>query len=314
MTVEEIKSKISSLEKGIANPQINEAMKEGMKKGVEKLKAELEKLEGKAEAKVEEAEKKVEEAETKAEKKEAQAELKEAKEEVKEVEKVAEKIEKVEDKVEKVHGGARQGAGRKKIHRMERPKGAWGGKRVGSGRKATSAKKMVKPEGVAVEKVSMRKRKAKKKLTVREKLRGVPAKVAKAGKPSKMKTARAFGQTVEYKNDADFCRQLIKAFKKRKAVSKAGGKRKKTKPVFGVITTSVKNAVSKALHNVPTKQIESNPKQFLAKAQRLERSAIKFLEDFKAILGSDYKKSEITSEFGELEKSIKQFVAKFTKK
>jgi hypothetical protein len=41
---------------------------------------------------------------------------------------------------------------------------------------------------------------------------------------------------------------------------------------------------------------------------------MRFLEDFKAILGSDYKKSEITAEFGELEKSIKAFVSRVSKK
>jgi hypothetical protein len=76
----------------------------------------------------------------------------------------------------------------------------------------------------------------------------------------------------------------------------------------------VKNAVSKALHSVSEKEIEKNPKAFLAKAERLEKSAIRFLEDFKSILGSDYKKSEITSEFGDLEKSIKAFVGKFMDK
>jgi hypothetical protein len=259
---------------------------------LDKAKKELADLEALAEKEVVKAEKKVEKAETKAEVKEAKEELKEAKEEKKEVEKIVEKAEKASDKIE----------------RMEKPKGNWGGKRPNAGaakKKVVASKptKMVKPKGVqalVVKKVPTKKQ--------------VPVKVVSAQKPAKMKTARAFGQTIEYRNDSDFCGELIKAFKKRRKASKVDGKRKKTKPVFGVITTNVKNAVSKALHNVSNKEIEKNPKQFLAKAQRLEKSAIRFLEDFKAILGSDFRKSEITSEFGELEKSIKLFVAKIAKK
>lgn len=313
MTVEEIKSKISTLEKGLSNPQISDAIKEGMKKGIEKLKKDLEALEdkaevkvGEAEKKVEEAEKKVEQAETKQEKKEAQAELKEAKEDKKEavaevnkVEKVAEKIEKVEAKVEqKTEAIVREGkrsVGRPRIEKMPVIKGKHGGKRIGAGRKvkATSEKRIVKPK------------KYKPSSTK-------PVFVRKA-KPSvvkeKVKTVRAFGQTVEYKNDSEFCRKLIGAFKKRRSVYKKS--KKKTRPVFGIITSKIKDAVTKAIDNTPKKEIENNPKAFLAKAQRLEKSAIRFLEDFKAILGSDFKKSEISSEFGELEKSIKKMVAKY---
>lgn len=221
----------------------------------------------------------------------------ESKEEKKEVSKATDKAETISERIKRIHGGKREGAGRKPvINRMEKPKGAWGGGGRGAGRKkkASTPTKMVKPT----------------------------TKIAKISKPAvektegevKKKSVRAFGQTVTYTNDGDFCRQLIKAFKKRRLASKKEGKRRKTKPVFGVITTSVKNAVSKALHSVPKSVIEDNPKQFLAKATRLEKSAIRFLEDFKNILGSDFKKAEITSEFGELETAIKQFVAKFSKK
>ena len=303
MTVEEIKDKIQSLEKASASEYTPEPIKVKMQGSIADLKKQLEALEGKAEKKVDEAEKKVDEAEkkvkeaeTSSEKKEAKAELKdakdeqkEAKEDAKEVEQVSKKAETVAERIRKIHGGRRAGAGRpRQMERMKREKGVHGGKRVGSGRKrvASSTTKMLKPV----------------------------AKEAKSASEGKMKSVRAFGQTVEYKNDADFCRQLIKAFKKRKIASKKSRGKRRTAPVFGVITKSVKNAVSKALHSVSDKQIEKNPKAFLAKATRLEKSAIRFLEDFKAILGSDYKKSEITAEFGELEKSIKGFVAKFTKK
>lgn len=298
MTLEEIKLAIEREEKALKNPKLVAFMGDKIQAKLDGLKKQLEEAESKAEVKVDAAEKKVEEAETKAEVKEAKEELKEAKEEKKEVAKVVEVAEKVVKKASD------------KIERMEKPKGTWGGKRPnaggGKGKKkvvASKPTKIVKPIGVkalVVSKVPSKKQAPAKKQ--------VPAKIEKT------KSVRAFGQTIEYRNDSDFCGELIKAFKKRRKASKVDGKRKKTKPVFGVITTSVKNAVSKALHNVSNKEIEKNPKQFLAKAERLEKSAIRFLEDFKAILGSDFKKSEITSEFGELEKSIKQFVAKVSKK
>jgi hypothetical protein len=311
-SLEEIKADLAKSEKMLAIAIKQNAIEVVMKNAeskVAKYKAELEELEKDAEKAVEKAEKKAEEAETKSEKKEAKKEVKEAKEEVKEVEKVAEKVEKVAEKVDKAieksekatKGGAREGSGRPKvIGRMEKPKGTWGGSGRGAGRMPKRKKTMPVPTNVKQEKLAISKRTA--------------AKSAKAKADAKIKTARAFGQVIEYKNDAEFCSKLKAAFKKRRAAAKANsGKRRKTKPVFGVITTSVKNAVSKALHSVPTKEIEKNPKQFLVKAERLEKSAIRFLEDFKSILGNDYKKSEITSEFGELEKAIKQFVAKVTK-
>lgn len=348
MNIEEIKSELAKQEKALANKNIFALMGEKVQAKVDGLKKQLSELEGKAEVKVEEAEKKVEEAEKKvdeakaegdktavkeavAELKEAKADEKESKADEKEVEAVAKQLEKVEDKADKAeakakssHGGAGRGQGRKRIEREPRVKSTHGGAGRGQGRKASVPTKMVKPKGMKVVTILARKKKEKpaKKLSVRERLKSVAVKQKPkqtvrqklAESKKKMKTVRAFGQVVEYKNDAEFCHQLIKAFKKRKEKSKKGGKRRKTKPVFGAITTSVKSAVSKALHNVSEKSIEKNPKAFLANAQKLEKSAIKFLEDFKNILGADYKKSEISAEFGELEKSIKAFVARVTNK
>jgi len=329
MTIDEIKAKISTLEKGLANPQISEAIKEGMKKGIEKLKKDVEALEGSAEKKVEkaddkieDAEKKVKEADTKAEKKEAQADLKDAKDEkkeavaeVKEIATVVEKVEKAEKKA-KVWGGAGRGQGRKPsgIPKMPKEKGKRGGYRAGAGRKnkkASSTTKMVKPSGYKPRKDTpvFVKRKVVKKI---KKAITKAVKKAEVKKVGKVKSVRAFGQKVEYKNNSEFCAKLISAFKKRKAVSKKLGK-KKTRPVFGVITSHIKDAVTRAIDNTPKKSIEANPKAFLAKAQRLEKSAIRFLEDFKAILGTDFKKSEISAEFGDLEKSITKLVSKYKK-
>lgn len=218
------------------------------------------------------------------------ADIKDAKKVLAEVESLEKKVEKVGEKAEKI-----------------RPKQA-------TNKKASSPKKMIVPKNATMDKlaISKRKMKAPVKAPVKAVVKATPS--ATPSVKAKVKTARAFGQVIEYKNDVEFCAKLKAAFKKRRAAAKsAGGKRRKTKPVFGVITNSVKNAVSKALHSVSTKEIEKNPKQFLAKAERLEKSAMRFLEDFKSILGNDFKKSNITSEFGELEKAIKQFVAKIAK-
>jgi len=323
--IKELKKDIAEAEAQLKDPDINSDAEivDLLNDAIQQLHKEIAELEAQstkevfiAEKKVMQAEKKVNQAETKTEKVEAKEQLKEAKEvkkeaekDVKEVEKIAEKVDKVADKVEAISakGGVRTGAGRPKvIGRMEKPKATWGGGNRGAGRKkASTAKTMTVPKGVKTEKLVVSKRKLKAKVKAKPEVQAVAK--------TKIKTARAFGQVIEYKNDAEFCSKLKAAFRKRRAAAKLGGKTRKTKPVFGVITTSVKNAVSKALHSVSTKEIEKNPKQFLVKSERLEKSAIRFLEDFKAILGSDFKKSEITSEFGELEKAIKQFVAKVTK-
>jgi hypothetical protein len=323
--IKELKSDIADAENQLKDPDIssdaeivellNDAIKK-MQKEIEELEVASAKEVFVAEKNVMKAEKNVMKAETKTEKADAKEQLKEAKEvkkeaekDVKEIEKIADKVDKVADKVDKV---ADTKPSKKVIGRMEKK---WSGKAKEVAAKtaaaaaikvkkakASTAKVMVAPKDVKVEKLAVSKRKMKAK-----------AKAQQAVVKSKVKTARAFGQVIEYKNDVEFCDKLKAAFKKRRAAAKLGGKRRKTKPVFGLITTSVKNAVSKALYSVPTKEIEKNPKQFLVKAERLEKSAMRFLEDFKSILGSDFKKSEITSEFGELEKVIKQFVAKVTK-
>ncbi len=280
---------------------------------LEKAKKELAELQSSASVAVDEAEKKVDEAETKKEKEEAKEELKEASKAKKDIKKVAEKVEKIEVKADVVEkkikdkrGGKRPNAGRKasSIPKMPKEKKERGGKRLNAGRKkGSSPTKIVKPKNYVAGKDAPV---FVKRAIVKKGKKAVPAKV------EKVKKVRAFGQVVEYKNNSEFCSQLLKAFKKRKSVSKKLGN-KKTRPVFGIITTKIKDAVTKAIDNTPKKDIEANPKAFLAKAERLEKSAIRFLEDFKAILGSDFKKSEITSEFGDLEKSIKQMISKYKK-
>ena len=298
--IEKLKKIISDAEETLKDPSISSdaELVQLINEEIDIANKEIAKLQSTSEKLVTDAEKNLQDAKKDGDKesiKEAKKVLNEAEVGVKEVEKIATKVESLENKVEKVEekvkkrGGAGRGQGRKKGSKNK---------------KATSPTKMVKP---AKYKPKRPVRKFVKRVVVKKK-----AKVTKEVKPAeKMKSVRAFGQNVQYRNEAEFCKQLIKAFKKRKAVSKK--LRKKTKPVFGIITTKVKDAVSKAIDNTPKNVIEKNPKAFLAKAQRLEKSAIRFLEDFKAILGTDFKKSEISAEFGDLEKSIKKLVSKYKK-
>ena len=130
-------------------------------------------------------------------------------------------------------------------------------------------------------------------------------------KPSKEKSVRAFGQKVTYKSDSEFCSNLIKAFKKRRLVYKATKKR--TKPVFGVITSKVADAVNKAMHSVTAKQIHDNPKKIMGYLKNSEKKAKEFLESLKPLMGSAYKHSEIAKEFGDIEQPIKKAFSKHIK-
>lgn len=315
--IKKLKELIAEAENNLKDPDIltDTDLVSMVQKELDDARKKLAELESKTEKAVESAEQKVEQAETKEEKKEAQAELKEANQQAKEVEKIADKVENAEAKVEKVEDKIEE------AKKKGRPKG--------SKNKASSPKKVRVPKGAKPLPIKRRKKRVvvKRKKVSKKKVAPVKRRVAPAKrkvapvvkkrvpmKAQKMKSVRAFGMNIEYKNDAEFCKKLINAFKKRKKASKKGAKRRKTQPIFGLITTKISGAVSQALHSVPTKKIEQNPKQFLAKAQRLEKSAVRFLQDFKAILGSSYKQSEINSEFGELEKSIKKFVGKFMKK
>ncbi len=220
----------------------------------------------------------------------------------KEVEKLQDKVESTEKKVDKAekkaHGGAGRGQGRKpNPNKVVKVKGQRGGKRVGAGRKVEVTKAPLKKTMKAL---VVSKKKSRKLMK--------PEKAALV-KKSKEKSVKAFGQTVTFKNDAEFCSALIKAFKKRRSVYKAKGKR--TKPVFGIITSKVKDAVSKAMHSVSAESIAKNPKQIIGKFQRLESKAIAFLDAFKDVLGSDFKKSEISKDFGDIDAAIKNLIKKY---
>ncbi len=225
--------------------------------------------------------------------KKAQEDLKDIKKDEKELNTISSKIDSADDKIKK-HGGKRPNAGRKRNpDKVEKPKGKRGGKREGAGRK--SKKKTIKA-------VTVVKKKGRKLMK--------PVKASLA-KKSKEKSVTAFGQTVKFKNDAEFCSQLIKAFKKRRSVYKT--KRTRTKPVFAIVTSKTADALNKAVHNLTPKQIKSNPKKVMADLKNAEKKAKEFLESLKPLMGSDYKHSEIAKEFGEIEQVIKKVFAKYNK-
>lgn len=304
--IKELKLIISDTESSLKDQAImsdNDLVKI-LNTSLDEAKKELEDLEAEAEKAVEKAKNEVDAAKKEGNKgaeKKAKKELKDAIKEEKEVEKLQDKVESTEKKVDKAekkaHGGAGRGQGRKpNPNKVVKVKGQRGGKRVGAGRKVEAKAALKKTMKAMV----VSKKKSRKLMK--------PAKAALV-KKSKEKSIKAFGQTVTFKNDAEFCSALIKAFKKRRSVYKAKGKR--TRPVFGIITANVKNAVSKAMHSVSAESIAKNPKQIISKFQRLETKAIAFLDAFKDVLGSDFKKSEISKDFGDIDAAIKNLIKKY---
>lgn len=277
MNIEEIKAKIESLQKGITNPNISEPVKAGMTKAIDKLKSDLEALEKATEKKVEQTEAAVEKAEEKLDKAKKSGDAKDVKKAKAEVAKAEEKLDDAKDDEKKVAAAAAKAeALAKRAH---------GGKRPNAGRKEGSKTKTPKKQVAKVtEKVEI---------------------------PKKEETTKAWGQTITWKSEAEFCTELRKAYLRRRKVYKTKGK--KTKPVFQVITSKIGDAVEMAVKNVSHAKIEKNPKEFLSMSIRLEKSAKTFLENFKALLGADFKKGDIAKEFGDVEATINKLVSKFQK-
>ena len=308
-SIEELNQIIKDTEESLKDPSITDdaELVVLLNEELSKAKLDLEKLETEANKAKEDAEQKLKDAKKDGDKnaeKKAKETLVDATNTVKEIGKVGDKLEKTGDKVDtaeekaKKHGGHRQGAGRKPSpDKVVKPKGKRGGFRKGAGRKPvkTGAKKTMKV-------VSVSKKKGRKLMK--------PSK-AVAIQKSKEKSVTAFGQTVKFKNDAEFCIQLIKAFKKRRLVYKT--KRTRTKPVFAIVTSKTADALNKAVHNLTPKQIKSNPKKVMADLKNAEKKAKEFLESLKPLMGSDYKHSEIAKEFGEIEQVIKRVFAKYNK-
>jgi hypothetical protein len=126
-------------------------------------------------------------------------------------------------------------------------------------------------------------------------------------KPAKSEKTVTFNGKTYTDKDKEFCEVLLKKWHGRKASMKKSSKKFKTKTISHKIGSDVASAVTKTIDHVyktKEKEIEKNPKVYATKFARLESSANKFLSDIKAILGSDYKSSQIKSEMDNIEKAV----------
>ena len=121
------------------------------------------------------------------------------------------------------------------------------------------------------------------------------------------------GKTIN-EGDADYCEKLLSAWASRREKAKKASKKYRTEPVMRKVSRDVVDSVQKAIQNVPAAEIKDDPKAFAKDAINLETAAKAFLQAFRAILGSDYKKEEIDKEFAPLEALINGLVKKFGSK
>ena len=138
----------------------------------------------------------------------------------------------------------------------------------------------------------------------------------KEPKPKVEKTPRVKKTYVAKKKDSDAepdCDTLIAKFRERRAKAKANAGKRKTTPVFRKIASDVVDAVEKAIKNVPTETLKASPKETIQKFGKLRKSAETFLNDFRAILGSDYQKAQADAELKQLETLIDKLVKKYKK-
>ena len=280
--IKKLEQDIADAEEALKDPVINADPEfvETLTADIAKYKAEIEELKKQVETAVDKANEEVHEAKNdlkEAKKDGDSSEVKSAKKQVEKAQENLQDIKEEEKKVEKASDKAEKLEEKVKIH---------GGRRGGSGR----------PKG------AKNKPKEAKAAIQQEKIKIPPAKEEKA---------TVWGQKVSWRTEAEFCEALRKAYLKRRKVYKTKGK--KTKPAFSTITSKVGDALEMAAKIIPQSKIKKNPKEFLAKFMRLERSAQRFLEDFKSILGNEFKKGDISKEFGEVENTIKKLISKIQK-
>ncbi len=151
-----------------------------------------------------------------------------------------------------------------------------------------------------------------KPVKVVKKAAPVKKKVPVVKKPSVKKVFIVDGKEIN-ENDVNFCEKVLSAWKKRRKLAKTAASTYRTKSVMRIITEKVADTIEKAVNNVSAEEIKKNPKAFLSKVDKLEKSAVEFLNNFKEVLGVDFDKSEIKKEFDEFEKMIKSKVGSFKK-
>lgn len=159
--------------------------------------------------------------------------------------------------------------------------------------------------------------KAKKKVTVKTEKTAVvktekKPRVTKTKAPKEKKFIVFEGKKI-FEDDVNFCSSMVKAWRQRKEEQKKAAGKRKTKPVTQRVAANVASAVSKGIETVSAKEIKENPKQAIAKMERLEKAGKEFLDAFKDILGEKITQKEIKEEFEGLDRTIKEISKKYLK-
>jgi len=178
--------------------------------------------------------------------------------------------------------------------------------------KVSRPPKKVKAKKIKVSRPAKKVKKAKK---VKAPVKVV--KVKPTAKPAKAEKTVTFNGKTYTEKDKEFCEVLLKKWHGRKASMKKATKKFKTKSISHKIGSDVASAVTKTIdHVVKTheKQIEKNPQVFITKFERLDSAASKFVVALKAVLGDDYKSSQIKTEMDDIEKAIDKLKSRFKKK
>ncbi len=93
--------------------------------------------------------------------------------------------------------------------------------------------------------------------------------------------------------------------KKKEAVVKKAKKAKK-EPVK-------KQEAGKGIKHIDKSKIQKNPKLYITRIEKVEMYANKLASSFRDLLGDDFKSTQMKKEMNDIEKAIKEFVAKFKK-
>lgn len=135
------------------------------------------------------------------------------------------------------------------------------------------------------------------------------AKASKADKPKTKTSYKASGKDVDEMD----CEELEKLFKERKAKAKKSEKKSKTRPVIEKIVSNVATATKQAIDSVSVEDIKKDPKKFIEKCMKAEKSGEEFINDLKSLLGEEYDKSEVSEGMEKILIHIKQLKAKYVK-
>lgn len=155
---------------------------------------------------------------------------------------------------------------------------------------SSESKKMIKPKGVKEIQKPKDTKKSSKKLTVKY-------------------------HDKEYtEDDKEFCDILIKSMKERKEKMKKAAKRHKTVSISMAIGSKIADAVEKAIDNVDKNELKSKPKLFIAKFEKIEKTANEFINSFKSILGEDYDSEDIKTDLKSISDLIDKIKSKYLKK